>query len=560
MVSVTCVPAASYARYEPPPPSTQTALLSAGADAAPRSWLDARRFPWLLAGGLLLAWAGLWSQLRVDWTINDQYQYGWFVPPLALALLFLRWADRPAPRPFPGSGRPWLPVLLVAVPLFLLGPIRLIEVPNPDWRLMFWLHAGLLTALSLALAGWCGGWPWVRHFAFPVGFLLLAVPWPSGLEQDIVQGLMRGVAAIAAEVMNVMAIPAEAQGNLIRVRGQLVGVDEACSGIRSLQTMLMGGCLLGELSRLNLPRRLTLLAGGMLVAMVANVFRSSLLVWFAAERGVATLEKYHDLAGISVLLIVFAGLLWLNARLSRGPRPPATIATAAASPPGAAARLPAAAFLLVVIGWLAVVELGTAAWYRSGAPSAQPGVPRWTVVPPGARRISRTSASTTRRRACCASITESRPVGRGRMPPTRTGRPRNVRCTFSAGNPATRRPRKRTCTSPHICLTASGLTETADHGIEPLALPAGVTLPVRRYEFVWHGRTVYVFFVVWQDGVGQQTLADGPAERWERLRAVLERRANLGRQTLEFIVGGPGGAAAAEAVFEHEMAAAVHRF
>ena len=502
----------------------------------------------------------------MDWTINDQYQYGWFVPPLALALLALRWPDCPAPRPLRSADHPWLTVLLAAVPLFLLGPLRLIEVPNPDWRLIFWLHAGLLAALSLGLAAWCGGWPWVRHFAFPVGFLLLAVPWPSGLEQDIVQGLMRGVAAIAAEVMNVMAIPAEAQGNLIRVRGQLVGVDEACSGIRSLQTMLMGGCLLGELSRLNGPRRLTLLAGGMLVAMVANVFRSSLLVWLAAERGVPTLEKYHDLAGISVLFIVFAGLLWLNARLARGQRASAhslghstRTAGVAPVPPPAAFPLPTSAFLLAVIGWLACVELGTAAWYRSGAPVEQPGVPRWTVVPPeGAPNFQhvRIDDRTARMLRFDRGISSRWTRPDAASP---DGPPEECSLFFFRWEPGHASAAQADMHQPHICLTASGLTETADHGVGPLALPDGLTLPVRRYEFVWHSRPIYVFFVVWQDGVGQQTLADAPTARWDRLRAVTERRANLGRQTLEFIVGGPDGTAQAEALFEREMAAAVRR-
>ena len=112
---------------------------------------------------------------------------------------------------------------------------------------------------------------------------------------------------------------------------------------------------------------------------------------------------------------------------------------------------------------------------------------------------------------------------------------------------------------PHICLTASGLTQTADWGVHPLTLPDGLTLPVRRYEFLWHGRPVYVFFVVWQDGVGRQDLADTPSGRWDRLRAVAERRVNLGRQTLEFIVGGPASAGEAETVFEREMAAAVRK-
>ena len=84
----------------------QTALLPShrAETAPPRFRLDARRFPWLLAGGLLLVWAGLWNQLRVDWTINDQYQYGWFVPPLALALLALRWHGPPRAASVPVDG------------------------------------------------------------------------------------------------------------------------------------------------------------------------------------------------------------------------------------------------------------------------------------------------------------------------------------------------------------------------------------------------------------------------------------------------------------------------
>ena len=53
----------------------------------------------------------------------------------------------------------------------------------------------------------------------------------------------RGVAAIAAETMTLFGVPAQLEGNLIRVSSGLVGVNEACSGVRSLQTSLMIGLL-----------------------------------------------------------------------------------------------------------------------------------------------------------------------------------------------------------------------------------------------------------------------------------------------------------------------------
>ena len=452
----------------------------------------------------MFAWIELCNKLRVDWSANDQYQYGWFVPPLGqLALFGLRWADRPPPAP--GLRPPgWTLTLLAAACLFVLGPVRLTEEPNPDWRLLFWFHAGLLMVLSLALLAWTGGWTWVRHFAFPVAFLLLAVPWPSGPEQAIVQSLMRVVAAISAQGMNLLGIPAQAQGNLIYLRDQTVGVDEACSGIRSLQTMLMGGLLLGELSRLRWMRRLALLAGGLAVALVANVFRCSLLVWISASYGTAAFDRFHDLAGVSVLLIVFAGLLWLNSRLARGQRPSAPIIGAAEDRrvSTATAKLVPLGLLVPAAVWLLAIEAGTAAWYDLGA-RAHAVLPAWTIVPPSAAPGFRNVKIDDRSRRLLRfdrglSATWSHP-----------GIPED-QCTlfFFRWEPGHASAAQAEMHQPHICLTASGLTQIADWGIQPLQLPDGITLPVRRYEFGLNGRTIYVFFVVWQDRAGAQPLPD----------------------------------------------------
>ena len=69
------------------------------------------------------------------------------------------------------------------------------------------------------------------------------------------------VADVAAETAMLLGIPAQVEGNLIRVSTGLVGVNEACSGIRSLQTSLMIGLLFGELKRLSVLRRVALVIG-----------------------------------------------------------------------------------------------------------------------------------------------------------------------------------------------------------------------------------------------------------------------------------------------------------
>src|SRR5207249_8894923 len=97
---------------------------------------------------------------------------------------------------------------------------------------------------------------WLRYFAIPVLFFLTAVPWVTAIEAPIIEGLMRAVAAIAAETLALFGIPVEAEGNLLRLPFGLVGVNEACSGVRSLQTSIMIGLLFGELKRLSVGQRI----------------------------------------------------------------------------------------------------------------------------------------------------------------------------------------------------------------------------------------------------------------------------------------------------------------
>jgi len=196
-------------------------------------------------------WFVLCRHLSGEWAINEQYNYGWFVPFFCAYLFWLRWENRPEPevsllraKAAPAAVRGQtsevrrhreLITAIIGLPaLVLLLPLRVFEIGNQDWRPLGWIHAAVVVTITL-LAVWAiGGVPWLRHFAFPIAFILVAVPWVSPIEAPIVQGLMRLVAAVAAEAVNLCGIPAQLEGNLIRVSHGLVGVSEACSGVRAL--------------------------------------------------------------------------------------------------------------------------------------------------------------------------------------------------------------------------------------------------------------------------------------------------------------------------------------
>src|SRR6266581_3250470 len=272
--------------------------------------------PFLFFGAL---WFILCRQLTGEWSVNEQYNYGWFVPFFSLYLFWLRWQDRPPPEiPNPESQIPNSAALLLGIlALLLLLPIRLFEIANPEWRLLAWIHAAAVVTLTLLLIWWAGGEAWLRHFAFPVAFIFVAVPWPTSVESPVIQGLMRLVAHGAAETAMLLGTPAEVEGNLIRVTNGLVGVNEACSGIRSLQTSLMIGLLFGELKRLSVLRRVALVAGAVAIALLANFVRAVFLVHIAATENLSEVGRWHDIAGYSIIALVFVTTVALAYLLGR---------------------------------------------------------------------------------------------------------------------------------------------------------------------------------------------------------------------------------------------------
>ena len=199
-----------------------------------------RILPLVLFGTL---WYLLLKHLSVRWAINPQYSFGWFVPAISAYLFLIRWRSRPAVEFAHSAVAKWF----FCAAGFALLPTWLVEQPNPDWQLISWLLAFEIVALSLCAIYFVGGRSWLRHFAFSICFILVSVPWPSAVEDFVIQGLTEAATVVTVASLNLFHISAVQHGNVIEVKTGLVGVDEACSGVRSLQATLMVSLFLGEL-------------------------------------------------------------------------------------------------------------------------------------------------------------------------------------------------------------------------------------------------------------------------------------------------------------------------
>jgi exosortase/archaeosortase family protein len=338
---------------------------------------------------------------------------------------------------------------------------------------------------------------------------------------------MRAVTGLNVMFLQLAGVPALQQGNVIEIKSGFIGVEEACSGVRSLQATFMISLFLGELYSFKISRRIVLIITGAVLAFVCNVARTAFLVWIGTNRGATGIEAWHDEAGMTILIVCLIGL-WLVSlvMLRRG---------GATSVPSANKSQSAGApinwkILTGLAVWLIAVEGIVQFWYGSHQVADRL---RWAVLWPDSENNYQ-QVPITHEAEALLQFNE----GGGASWETADGH-RWVMYFFKwfPGRTAARFVKIH---RPDICLPASGRVMERDNGLRMLNVN-GVNLPVRSYRFDERGSPLHVFYCYWDARSSFQNVASAVSEDWSfrgRIRAALQGRREIGAQILEIVVWG----------------------
>ena len=539
---------------------------------------------------LAFVWWRLVDHLRLEWTLNPQYAYGWSVPLLCLYLAWERLRQRTSADSIPESNQEneerlaaWTRNLVVGGLALLWLVVRLVQEANPEWRLVSWALAVVVLGLTLILLNALrrlGIGPRIPELVFPLTFILLAVPWPSAIEEPLIQGLTRATAALTSEVLNLTGTPAVQRGNLVEVAPGIVGIEDGCSGIRSLQAALMVSVFFGGLYRLRLGRRLGLILAGFILAFGFNVARTTVLAFVLATRGTVASNAWHDPLSLFLPLACFGSLALLalrerkkgkdpNQSRSRDPvmkesdskpnaqawlqfliEPPRQVGRRS----GFSAKAPTLTWGIMrnsgwiapaLVLWLGLVEVAAQAWYRLHEARLPPPVTWGLVLPSQAGRLEERLPSVKAKQMLRFN------GGQDASWEDAAGRRwQAIFLRWDAGRIAARLVKDHT---PAVCLGAAGrklLAEPASH-IVPIG---GLQMRVYRYTASDERRgKVHIFYCVREDrGLEESRLA--PDSFWqERLDPVLRGRRNCGQRSLELALWGIEEDEAAWAALSEQM-------
>jgi exosortase len=488
----------------------------------------------VLVGVFAALWCLLIVELSQYWATMPEYGFGWVVPVCAAYLFLIRWKSRPAADLPRSSAARWI----FWIAGFALLPTWAMGQANPDWRLIAWGLAVETVVLSLSTIYLVGGRSWLRQFGFSVCLILAAVPLPGDVEGSLIQGLTQASTIVTVAALNLSQIHVLQHGNLVELEAGFVGIDGACSGIRSLQAALMMSLFLGELHRTSLRRRGGLIVGAVAIAFSCNAARIFLLTAVASKQGVEAMANWHDPVGYASAIICFLSI-WGMARMISGPVPalPTTTPTA---PVGYPHRL-----VLCLGGWILFTVLLTETWYRTHE-TVQGD--RWSFAWPVYKSdfadipISQSEA-------------DALLFDEGRKAEWADGDGSHWVAYFFRWLPGPSRSRiLARMHRPENCFLGAGYKPCGDHGMITIQVK-GLSLPFHALDFQDDTDKKYVFFCLWEDGLkaSEQPRIDDHWNRLAKLRSVLLGQRNLGQQTLEIVITGYDNPKQAEAAFRREI-------
>jgi len=267
---------------------------------------------------------GVTVNLLPQWRHNPDLPHGWFTP-LVFLLLIHEARTRGAQRFLPSGAR-----TAAAIFVLLLGGLALLTAGGLYLAALEWTHAlvaAMLTAAGCALLA--AAWIYfslkeVRFvpFNWPAGvaiFLwLLSAPLPPGTYGTLTHGLQAGVTGVVLAVLHFLGIAAVQHGNIIQLTTVSVGVEEACSGVRSLVSCVYAGFFFSATLVRGAKARALIIALAAPLAVAMNLVRS-LTLTLLAHHGVDITGGWHDVTGFAVLGVTSAVLAGLAVMLERRP-------------------------------------------------------------------------------------------------------------------------------------------------------------------------------------------------------------------------------------------------
>lgn len=252
----------------------------------------------IFTGTFTLLYASTFMSLFHTWSTNEDYSHGFLIIPVSLYLLWMKKDELFRQKLMP-SNWGFLLIFLWAV-LYFIGNAGSISAFTSYSMIVF------LMGVIIAATGFHIG----KMVLFPVLFLIFMIPIPSEIYTMLTTPLKLLATTASVAVLRIFDIPVVQEGNLVHLPNYSLQVVVACSGIRSLISIVALGLLIGYILFSSIGKRIALFLFSLPVSLFGNIFRISATGMLAYYISPEMAEGFsHTLAGLVTFALSFIILL-----------------------------------------------------------------------------------------------------------------------------------------------------------------------------------------------------------------------------------------------------------
>jgi len=246
---------------------------------------------------ILLVYVSIIQGMVLDWYNDDNYSHGFLVPFISGWFVWTNWEKislaevRPALR--------GLPVIVCALLLLVLA----------------WFGTEYFTMRSSMIVLLAGGILFIygvevfRELRLPLGYLFFMVPVPYIIYDAVAFSLKMFVSWLSVNVLQFIGLLVMREGNIIQFPNITLEVADACSGLRSLVSLLALSVAISFISQKKTWKRWVLALSAVPVAVLTNALRVIVTGILSKYYGQAAAEGFfHEFAGMMVFGVALAML------------------------------------------------------------------------------------------------------------------------------------------------------------------------------------------------------------------------------------------------------------
>jgi exosortase len=260
----------------------------------------------ILLLGIGVLYYQIFTGLFDDWSNNDNYSHGFFIPVISVYMVYSLRGKLRALAIQPSS---WGLLILI------IGMVQLLVAKTGS---EFFLQRTSLIPILLGMILFCLGSAYTKKLLLPICYLLFMIPLPAIIWNKIAFPMQLFATGLTESVIRLIGISVFREGNILHLAETSLEVIDACSGLRSLITMFSLSAAFAWFSDFSLSRKWVLFLMAAPIAIFSNIIRLTSTAVLASRYGSEVAQGFlHEFSGFLTFFIGLVMLITISAMLNK---------------------------------------------------------------------------------------------------------------------------------------------------------------------------------------------------------------------------------------------------